>query len=178
MKRILALLIVCAMTSAASAAFVDIRVDGNPWDGGDVAPSSIVQVVLVDDVDNALRTQTGTLDASTINVSAGDNYSHTFYLTPSMGGWAFTPAGDGYTSIGSGVWFGGSLPVNDEVFVHEFHVPDGMEFSDEILIDYNIAYQFLTGQQGGVVLHVIPEPATIALLGIGALSLLRRRRKA
>ena len=31
---------------------------------------------------------------------------------------------------------------------------------------------------GALDIHILPEPTTIALLGIGALSLIRRRRKA
>jgi hypothetical protein len=176
MKRVLALLIVCAMASAASAATVEILRNGEALVGSEVEASDLIQIRLIDDGSDGTATQV--LGNSAINVSTSDSYSHTFYAPPSMGGWTFTPAGDGYTSIGAGTWFGGQLPQDGIFFTHEFHITG--EFSDEVLVDYDIVYSRITDQTGSgqLLLHVVPEPTTIALLGIGALSLLRRRRKA
>jgi hypothetical protein len=175
MKRLLVLLIVFAMTSAASAATVDILVNGAPWMGDDVAPSDIVTLLLNDSARAGLLV--GALNTSSIDVSQADNASHTFFQAPSIGGWDITPGGAGYTSSGAGTWFGVTLPQDGIVFVHEFHVPDNALPSDEIFVDLAVAYQFVDESgTGRVVMHVIPEPATIALLGLGALSLLRRRK--
>ncbi len=177
MKRILALLIVLAMASVASAASIDIAVNGLAYTGDDVYGSDIITIILMDDGSDGSATQT--LGSSYINVGIADSWSHTFYATP-MGGWTFVAAGDGYTSSGTGMWIGGSLPQDGEVFVHEFHVPYDLEFSTEILVEYDIIYNRVPGeeQSGSILLHVAPEPTTIGLLGLGALSLLRRRRKA
>jgi hypothetical protein len=176
MKRVIALLIVFAMASAASAASVEVRLNGAPMTGNEVQFSDIITIVLVDDGSDGTATQT--LNASFINVSAADDYSHTWYAAP-FGGWSFTPEGAGYTSGGNGIWIGGQLPANGEIFVHEFHVPD-LPFSTEIAVDYNIDYLRLVPEDkaGQMLLHVTPEPMTIGLLGLGALGLLRRRRKA
>jgi hypothetical protein len=170
MKRILALFIVCAMVSTASAV---TELTMNVDQGQDVAPSDII-VLQFKDLTGAMTG--GIAVGSYINVSAGDNAVHTWYAPP-VGGWTIVPAGDGYTSSGNALWIGSPVPADDVIFTHEFHVPDGLQASDEILIDYNIAYSG-GAQAGQIMLHVIPEPATIALLGLGALSLLRRRRKA
>lgn len=59
------------------------------------------------------------------------------------------PANDVFVSVGLGSAFGGSALLPD------YSTPD--EFS-------------------GIVIHNVPEPMTVALLGLGGLALLRRRR--
>ena len=172
MKRFLALLIVLVMTSAASAAYMEITVNDEAYTGQDVEYSDIIKLKLMDD--RGTEYLTGTISSvSYIDVDNGDEWAHTWYATP-MGGWAFTAAGDGYDSSGTAMWINGYLPEDGVIFTHEFHVPD-LPVSTEIVIDYEILYS-INGVSGSETLHVIPEPATIALLGLGGL-FLRRRKK-
>ncbi len=171
MRRLLALLIVFVMASAASAAYMDIAVNGTPWTGELIQYSDIVEFKLIDDRGSGFMT--GTISSpSFINVSLGDSYSHTWYAPP-MGDWSFTPAGDGYDSSGTAMWIGGMLPANGVIFTHEFHVPY-IEWGTVITVDYSILYSINTVADQ---VEFIPEPATIGLLAFGAFSLLRRRRK-
>jgi hypothetical protein len=175
MKKLLTLFLVLAMASITSAASLDFAVNGGAYVGQDVMGSDIVTLTLMDD--RGATFLAGAIDTSNINVSIGDNYSHTFFLAPNMGGWTFTPVGDGYTSVGSAIWFGGLLPADGVIFTHEFHVPDGLAFSTNITVDYDINYSIAGGDVAGqAVLHVVPEPMTLGLLGLGGL-FLRRRKK-
>ena len=176
MKKLLTLLVVFAMTSAASASYVDILVNGESWGGEDVEASDIISIILVDDSggDFIQNINVGT----TTGVSLGDTYSHTWTATPIFSGSTFTPDGDGYTWAGNWGGFSVAMPAEGILFVQEFHVPDGTPASTDILVEWNINYAG-DGEQYSdeATIHVIPEPATIALLGLGGL-FLRRRKKA
>ena len=176
MKKLLTLLVVFAMTSAASASYVDILVNGESWGGEDVEASDVISIILVDDSEGDYMQNINV--GTTTGVSLGDSYSHTWNATPMFQGSVFTPVGDGYTWAGNFGGFNVPMPTGGVLFVQDFHVPDGTVASTNILIEWNINY---AGDQEAysdeATIHVIPEPATIALLGLGGL-FLRRRKKA
>ena len=177
MKKLLVLLIVLAMTTVASAnSMVVITVNDQPWEGQDVMPSDMIQIVLMDLVnDNLQNVNVGT----TINVSLGDSWTHTWAGAPMFPSSIFTPVEAGYSWAGNAGYMFVPMPEDDTVFVNEFHVPDDAMASDWINIEWTISY--MTDEpmpyNGSAMIHVIPEPATLALLGLGGL-FLRRRKKA
>jgi hypothetical protein len=171
MKRLLVLSIVLAMATVALADSVELRIGDVLYDGQDVMPSDWVSVVLVGGA-----TTYPIAYGSYVNSTLGDQWSASYPTPATMGGWTFIAAGDGFTSSGSLNWIPPKATDNGDVLGVTFHIPDGTLPSTEFVVDWNVIYNSVA-YQGSQVLHVVPEPATIALLGIGALSLLRRRRK-
>ncbi len=183
MKKLTIFLVIALIGNVCSAAYIDILVNEQAWTGGNVAPSDIITVLYGNATPYVYG---GSFGAYNINVSIGEFVSGWLHsalsITPSMTATAGTEGGfDLYVT-------GGSLGVmpEDIVMSFVFHVPDYIVESDAIIIDPDAgffpttsSYAYPGSDDGNpyIVLHV-PEPATIALLGIGALSLLRRRRKA
>ena len=174
MKKLLALVLILAMASAASASIVVITVNGEDYTGQDVEGSDVIQIILMDTVNTQLQNIN---PGTTISVDNADTYSHTFATGGMFPSSVFTVEGDGYTWAGNVGYMFVAMPADDIVFVNEFHVPDGLEFSTEINIEWTISY--MTDEpmpySGSAILHVVPEPMTIALLGLGGLFLRRRR---
>ena len=192
MKKLLIVFLVLAMAPLASAAFtIGIDVNGSPWNGSDfVSGSDTIKVTIT------TTTSIGQMVNALTNVSDGDNQANmTLYSTSqwSLGSFG-TLAADG--SGGVDATMGGALLMGSfaagDVYSFEFHVPNTLVKSDYIIIDpaggsfnYTAAsadtLATIDTEGNGadglpvIVLHV-PEPMTIALLGLGGL-LLRRRRK-
>ena len=186
MKKLTIFLVIALIGNICSAAYIDILVNEQAWTGGNVAPSDLITVLYGNATPYVYG---GSFGAYNINVSNGEYVPDSGWLhsalsiTPSMTATPMTEGGfDLYVT-------GGSLGVMPEEIVMSFvfHVPDYKVESDTIIIDPTTGffpttsnYAAVGGDDGHpyIVLHVTPEPTTIALLGIGALSLLRRRRKA
>jgi hypothetical protein len=183
MKKVVALLAVLGMSSIASAGFVlNIDVNDQPWDGSDVKPSDVIKLTLYEDSQNLL----GLLETNT-HVSDGEVQDSMFETGQSNPQW-FIAGGEtrGGTARGFDIFFNAAtfLGVNPgNRWMVWFHVPE-LPASSEIIIDANGGYWNSENPAGHgpddglpyAVLHVIPEPMTLSLLGLGGLGLLRRRR--
>jgi hypothetical protein len=200
MKKLLTLFLVLAMASLASAAFeLNIQIDPDgpegeiapfTWVDEDVHPSDWIYVDLLSDVPISL----GMLNTR-MNFSNGDmmydlEWVQTGWLahggdirSPSEGDPPYDPALTGFDAFFNGSVFMQPYPEG-WIYTVWFHVPDYKEASDIIVIDaYEGTWNGVVAQLGPedllpfAVIHVIPEPMTIALLGLGGLFLVRKRRK-
>jgi hypothetical protein len=176
MKKLVCLLILAMASSVFAVGSLRIMVNDQPWDGTDVKPSDIITVMVYEDTANPGSFGFGTL----IEVSNGDYIADSFYLMPGgmMGTLTLDPiTGGGMVISGNTSYFPGpAYPLPGEELSWQFHVPDYKQPSDMIEIT-------LTGFYGdqqdmstwSTALHVIPEPMTVALLGLGGLFLRRRK---
>lgn len=182
MKKLLVFLTVLAVAGVANAAVIDILVNQAPWTGEDVKPSDIVTVTWVNDIAGVYG---GGFGAFNISVSNGDLYEGTGWVNttalPILPGATLTAADAGFDVYLTGGTYM-EVPLGD-MARFEFHVPDYKVESDYIIIDPDAgawnnvyAYPGTDDPFPYVVLHVVPEPMTIALLGMGGLFLLRRRK--
>lgn len=184
MRKLLVLVLVFAMTSWANAAVVSFSAaDGLPGDTIGITVSSDEQVA---GVILALITDNG------------------FGGTANPGAWntTFTVANAGYNGGASGFGTGdlimadGSIslgfPATGLLYSYSYDIPSdavvgsiitftvgdlaeyGIASSIGYLVEGATAQMSLTGMEFAAT--VIPEPMTIALLGLGGLFLLRRRR--
>ena len=181
MKKLLVFLTVLVVAGVANGAIIDILVNGQPWTGGDVRPSDIITVTFINDIGG----NWGGFGDFTINVSNGDLYEGTEWIDgvklPMAAFIMLTPNAEGYDALMGGSAFG-ETPTGP-LAGWEFHVPDYKLESDYIIID-PISGSFdgvgaLPGPDDPfpyIVIHVVPEPMTVALLGLGGLFLLRRRK--
>ena len=175
MKKLLVLVIVLAMASVAPATVTyEVLVNGTPWTGGDVQGSDIITFLIMDD-----QLMMGPFSVGwSSTVDHGDYVADSLIIIPGHAigtGMSVTdPVGDGFSAGGSATYFGVQVPGDDIVFGYEFHVPYDLEESDWITITPG------AGNYNGYIPPVIqihvPEPMTIALLGLGGLFLLRRRK--
>ena len=184
MKKLsLALILVLSMASVVSATGVpmlDILRNGDPYYGEDVEPSDIITIIFME---TDLLIASTFVQGFTIEVTNGDYEADSLevYATPMFGGFSVVddenPGFVVTSAISENTMFMVELGQDDWVFWYEFHVPEYKVYSDWIYID-------VTGTYGNedhsedldFAIHVFPEPMTIALLGLGGLFLVRRRK--
>jgi hypothetical protein len=178
MKKLLVFLTVLVVTGVANGAAIEILVNGETYVDQLIFPSDIITVTWVNDEGAGIW---GGFGDFTINVSNGDQVGNEWILqTLMLPTIAITPKDEGYDVFLTG----SGMPMPEGAIAGwEFHVPDYKQESDYIIIDPLLGTWFSRVATPGpddnlpyVVLHVIPEPMTVALLGLGGLFLLRRRK--
>jgi len=187
MKKLVSLLLILAITSVASAFTVSYQVD--PADAkDDYVPSDIITINVVADAECI----GASLGATTTD--NGGTADEPLYLAPELSVLANpgTIVNEGGVLVefvsGSAPFGSPGVPAGSVIWSFEFHVPD-VPPSTIITIDdltdmthvppyqtsfMDAGFNMIDDVQA-VQIHVIPEPMTIALLGLGGL-LLRRRR--
>jgi hypothetical protein len=183
MKKLLVLLFVVALAPAAFATpSMEIDVNGSSWNGSDgVLGSDIIDVRLIENTAGGFVGWSGI----SVNVSAGDAPSS---ATANPDGHTFIANIFGIASDGSGglnvTGNAAAIPFpNGTIVEFSFHVPSSAQPSTNIIISAT-AGNFggdVVGGAGdtsglGATIHVVPEPVTMSLLGLGGLALIRRRR--
>ena len=182
MKKLLVLSVMLALASSASAALVvDVDVNGQDWDGSSVKPSDIITVTWI-------------YEGAPANGGIS-NLDYQVNCAPDLLAFSSDPQGyvlantlevverpDSFSVIG-GFSIMGLAP--GDLFALEFHVPD---VPPSTIIELDASSGGWLGVVDGVAvpgpddswpfaaIHVIPEPMTMTLLGLGGLGLLRRRR--
>jgi hypothetical protein len=198
MKKLLALALVCALSMVANAAFV-ISVEGQPNPGEiTVMPSDYVKLDIdlvgkIVGADLSLIVEgRGVIDVADItfpnNGAMPNEYNIPFYA------WGGAPA-VAATDLNGPQFLGIGMFASQGVrAVGPFTVADNIMFHCEEEGDVTITLVSGIGQFGLVnmgadgniangdildtlIIHQIPEPMTMALLGLGGLGLLRRRRR-
>jgi len=181
MKKLLVLVLVLAMTQVSWGAFARIV---NPQN--DYLPSANITIQVVEDTFdvgqfgiNYVNTDNGgTASAPALNARLTE-------IAPVNAGTVVNAGGILLQAvIGSVDYFGtigGDLAAGTVLYTFTYHVPD-VPYSTMINITFagvSIADSFYTNSTDaitGVGIHVIPEPMTMGLLGLGGL-FLRRRSK-
>jgi hypothetical protein len=169
MKKLLFLLLVFSLASAANAAVVSLSIDGlAPSDGTeDIERLDVIELSVLDDTDThvwlmevtALKAEC-TLGTPTATLNAGGMASWNDWSDASMYIYELSTAGSPPDTPLAGKQWYMSLSTD---------LPIGAVFTVSI------------GEYGAPVAHsidftVVPEPMTVALLGLGGLFLLRRRK--
>ena len=196
MKKLLVLVLVLGMASMASAA-LQISVNGNPEPIDSeiiLEPSDTVMLDVWTDsmiyagaqgegdwflmCDNNLGTISG--GAANAAIQATGNVL-AIYDGKEAGAWViespFDGVGGGVVALGAPMMAGDVL--YDQILFHCEKLGDtviSLVSGVAIVPDVGDPYVEVTGVWDEVVIHQIPEPMTMSLLGLGGLALLRRRR--
>ena len=171
MRRLLVLMLVLGIASAASAATVAVYTNTTQGVDALTNDAAIGDTIVI----------TVGLDAASAGGSAGfsiDVDHSTGGVAAVLGVWTmppvasvapFPPTGESFI-LGNGII---GLPANPgDYFSATFQVP-----ASALGLDIDVAYNgsIAGGTPAGAKLPVIPEPITIALLGLGGLFLRRRK---
>jgi hypothetical protein len=175
MKKLMTLLLVLAMASVASASMVWI--DQGDMPGEPLWPSDTVVVPVYTDTTLLGLNCTLTLSGPGTIVGALDKATAASYGWDP--GFTYDPVLPGQAvEIGAGNFGGAPGPV---VAFYLIHCDDYGDVTATLTASTgyggSMDINYGTPQIGGTItIHQIPEPMTIALLGLGGLALLRRRK--
>jgi hypothetical protein len=178
MKKVICLVLLLALTSVSQAVFTPdlvILVNGDrQQDGADVKPSDVITVQFKDIATSFIGSLANGFNQQ---VNMGELIGEVF-LVP--GGSLnvkneVVVQGDGFQVNLQGTYITVPMPSDDIVFSYSFHVPN-LPASTIITINTTGLYGSVSRDALDATLHVVPEPMTVMLLGLGGLFL--RRRKA
>jgi hypothetical protein len=204
MKKLLVLLLVFGITSIANAALIDVVIVSwgpgpdsgttpiNPTDHITLNPSEWIDVDLVFTPDGSEHLSQASLELTLV----GNASMYLDDLTFPPGAWDTPPFSPGITEVvpgkqyiiqyGEGMAGAGTVDIIiDHILIHCDGEPDEviLSITADVLLggigsmtsDYKMIGMGLEFGPG-ITITQIPEPMTIALLGLGGLFLLRRRK--
>ena len=187
MRKLLVLFAVMAMTSVASAQLIDLQIaslNGEPIDPVKeitIEPSDIIDmdIVIMDTTLLTIDTIVRVNGMASLLLDAGSLAEITWVGDDEGFRGPPTPLGADL-ALGTGNFNGMSGLVIDHILLHCDDEPGVVTVS---LVPntmfggtFNPDGSPYTGAWGSVTVHQVPEPMTIALLGLGGLVLLRRRK--
>jgi hypothetical protein len=192
MKKLLVLLSVLAIASVSNAAIIVPMIVS--LNGEQIEPTDYIQIGASDEVDfdlwliddtgmrlmslDALVTVQGmgTLSASIETLTFPYNEGFNNWQWDQMGQSGAVATGSFMAGMGAGVLVDHFLlhcDMDDPENIVVITVSNDLRWGGTLLIDGITPYP---GAWGSATVHQIPEPMTIALLGLGGLFLARRRR--
>jgi hypothetical protein len=177
MRKLLILMLVFGLASLANAAVLELSVNGSTDGDGNVTEITIEisDTLLIDVYSNTAAPAPDTFWFATSDNTKGEWYTETLTVYAAMGN-AGTVTGP-YVYYGGDWWYGATnvfdpcTPPGPGVWVDVvFHC---LAEGDVFIHLYDAGG---TTIEDSILIHQVPEPATIALLGLGSLFLLRRRK--
>jgi hypothetical protein len=188
MKKLLVLLLVFAMSSVAGAALqISVGGDLNPMDSEIyLTPSETIML----DIWSTIPIASGgegegmwALTAQTTDASISGGLAAiahadwTLIIADDAIGAGVTDLPPGENGVMGGIFtFGSDIPADTAIFDEIIFHCEWMPNDVTVTLWELDAFQQVVGIWDTVVIHQVPEPMTIALLGLGGLFLLRRRR--
>ena len=186
MKKLMVLVLVLAMTQLSWAGIATLRVAGG---GDEFAPSDTITIELVTDFSElgsaGADTGTGMVTIESVFATAGEAMS----VSLNAGFDSMQAAGDIINAGGvavQAVWgnlllTSSDVPAGEVLWSMVFHIPDLpgssiIEISTGNFTAVPTDWSDMAMETNVLTLHIIPEPMTMGLLGLGGL-FLRRRSK-
>jgi hypothetical protein len=184
MRKLLVLMLVLGIAPVAYAGNVWFEVDASDATSGDYLKDVAITINVVADM-ACTSLSIGAVGAASGAASAPMVVNAKLSLLP-LPGTIVNSGGILIEYLGGSVPFGGANPAAGEVLYNFEYTPDtlGPVTIDDILVGGDPPYMTqvmfddytMDMDAGALNLNIIPEPATIALLGLGGLALLRRRK--
>ena len=180
MKKLFVLVLVLAISTMATAASVTLKVADNDAQDS-YNPSDTITIELIGDFYVGFLGISNLYDSSSGTASSPDLHA-LFTLTDDPGD-PINSGGELIRAVAgaiSGASIEDGVPIGEVIWTFEYHVPD-VEYSTIITFTANgfeaadAWYMDTTTTMPALEIHVVPEPMTIALLGLGGLFLRRRK---